>query len=196
MGSNPIIRPPSTVPSSPAARADLAQSRVTGRTPKTHLLAAAAAFAGVLQLVATLELSLSSDAAVVRAAREGPTIYLVAAAVLAGFGVVVAWQSKRPPLIGPAQASIGSGSGAARPSTPARSTTRSAVVPWTNSVNSTTPKVICWSSERSGKSAGSDSAMATATAPRSPAQNITCSHARGTPTASRRDDPGKHRHLA
>ncbi|PCC72524.1 hypothetical protein SAMN02745121_08801 [Nannocystis exedens] len=32
-----------------------------GRTPKTHLLAAAAAFAGVLQLVATLELGACRD---------------------------------------------------------------------------------------------------------------------------------------
>lgn len=69
---------------------------MTGRTPKTHALAAAAAFAGILQLVATLELSLSSDAAVMRAAREGPTIYLLTAAVLAiGAGVVV-WQRHRP----------------------------------------------------------------------------------------------------
>jgi hypothetical protein len=69
---------------------------VTRRTPKTHTLAAAAAFAGVLQLVATLELSLSSDAAVIRAAREGPKIYLVAAASLAASGAVVAWQRHRP----------------------------------------------------------------------------------------------------
>lgn len=34
---------------------------VMGRTPKTHLLAAAAAFAGVLQLVATLELGACRD---------------------------------------------------------------------------------------------------------------------------------------
>ncbi|MDC0719520.1 hypothetical protein [Nannocystis bainbridge] len=72
---------------------------MTGRTPKTHTLAAAAAFAAILQLVATLELSLSSDAAVMRAAREGPTIYLLTAAVLAIGGGVVAWQRHRPPLV-------------------------------------------------------------------------------------------------
>lgn len=72
---------------------------MTRRTPKTHTLAAAAAFAGVLQLVATLELSLSSDAAVMRAAREGPTIYLVTAAVVAAFAGLVAWQRRRPLLV-------------------------------------------------------------------------------------------------
>ena len=63
---------------------------MTRRTPSTHTLAAAAAISGSLQLVATLELSLSSDGAVLRAAREGPTIYLVAAALFAAFAALVA----------------------------------------------------------------------------------------------------------
>ena len=61
-----------------------------------------------------------------------------------------------------------------------RSTTQPDVVPWTSSVNRTTPKVISWSSARCGMSAGSDSAIATATAPRRPAQNRTWSQPRGT----------------
>lgn len=69
---------------------------MTARAVQVQFLAAAAAFAGVLQLLATLELSLASDGAVLRAAREGPTIYLVAAASLAAFGGVVAWQHRRP----------------------------------------------------------------------------------------------------
>lgn len=72
---------------------------MTPRTPKTHALAAAAAFAGILQLVATLELSLSSDSAVMRAAREGPSIYLAAAAAVAVFGGLTAWQRHRPLLV-------------------------------------------------------------------------------------------------
>ena len=61
-----------------------------------------------------------------------------------------------------------------------RSTTHPIVVPWTSSVNRTTPKVISWSSARCGMSAGSDSAIATATAPRRPAQNRTWSQPVGT----------------
>lgn len=72
---------------------------MTGRRQQAHPLAAAAAFAGVLQLVATLELSLASNSAVIRAAREGPTVYVVAAASLAVFGALVAWQRHRPPLV-------------------------------------------------------------------------------------------------
>ena len=60
-----------------------------------------------------------------------------------------------------------------------RSTTQPMVVPWTSSVNRTTPKVISWSSARCGTSAGRDSAIATATAPRRPAQNRTWSHRAG-----------------
>lgn len=69
------------------------------RTPSTHTLAAAAAISGSLQLVATLELSLSSDGAVLRAAREGPTVYLVAAALFAAFAGLAAWQRHRPLLV-------------------------------------------------------------------------------------------------
>lgn len=65
------------------------------RTPQAHTLAAAAALAGTLQLVATLELSMSSEGAVVRAIREGPTIYLGAAAILAAFAALVVWQRRR-----------------------------------------------------------------------------------------------------
>ncbi|HEY8378089.1 MAG TPA: hypothetical protein VIK91_16440, partial [Nannocystis sp.] len=63
---------------------------------QVHVLAAVAAFAGVLQLLATLELSLSSDSVVLRAAREGPTVYLVAAVVLAVFGALALAQRQRP----------------------------------------------------------------------------------------------------
>lgn len=69
------------------------------RTPSTHTLAAAAAISGALQLVATIELSLSSDTAVLRAAREDPWVYLVAAAVFAAFAGLVAWQRRRPWLV-------------------------------------------------------------------------------------------------
>lgn len=65
------------------------------RTLQAHSLAAAAALAGVLQLVATLELSLSSESAIVRAIREGPTIYLGAAGIVAAFAALVVWQRRR-----------------------------------------------------------------------------------------------------
>ena len=61
--------------------------------------------------------------------------------------------------------------------------------PGSSSVNRTTPKVISWSSARCGMSAGSDSAIATATAPRRPAQNRTCNHEPGMRSAS----PGPRR---
>lgn len=69
---------------------------MTRRTPSTHTLAAAAAISGSLQLVATLELCLSSDGAVVRAVREGPTVYLLAAGALALFGALAYSQRDRP----------------------------------------------------------------------------------------------------
>ena len=64
-----------------------------------------------------------------------------------------------------------------------RSTTQPTVVPWTSRVNSTTPKVISWRSSRCGMSAGSDRAMATATAPRRPPQKRTCSQCAGMRSA-------------
>ena len=68
---------------------------------------------------------------------------------------------------------------------PDRSTTRPAVEPWTIRVKRTIPNVIPWMSSRFGRSAGIESARATDTAPRSPAQNRTWSHGRGTASADR-----------
>src|SRR5439155_22225695 len=62
---------------------------------------------------------------------------------------------------------------------PERRTTQVAVVPWTRSVNRTIPNVMPWSRSRFGRSVGRDSASATDTAPRSPAQNRTWSHGSG-----------------
>ena len=96
-----------------------------------------------------------------------------------------------PPALGGSEpVEVGDGSAsAARPVAAIgrdrrRSTTRPIVVPWTSSVNRTTPKVISWSRSRCGMSAGSDSAIATATAPRRPAQNRTWSQPAGTCSAS------------
>ena len=70
-----------------------------------------------------------------------------------------------------------------------RSISRPTVVPWTSSVNRTTPKVISWSRSRCGRSTGSERAIATATAPRRPPRR-----GRGaSPSATRSASPGRAR---
>jgi hypothetical protein len=63
-----------------------------------HVLAAAAAVAGLLQLIASVALGLATPSALVRAAREGPQVYIVVAfLVAAGVWGAVALR-RRPPL--------------------------------------------------------------------------------------------------
>lgn len=64
---------------------------MTRRSPSTHLLAASAAIAGALQLAASIDLALASDAALLRAVREGPAVYLLGATLMAIGAGVLAW---------------------------------------------------------------------------------------------------------
>ena len=99
MGSTPIIRPAYFLP--PISRgSDRSGSFVTDaphspqqgspRPVATPVLAAAAAVAGLLQLIAGVALGLASPEALHRAAREGPRATILVVLALAGCGLL-AW---------------------------------------------------------------------------------------------------------
>ena len=70
--------------------------RSSGRPVAVAALAAAAAIAGLLQLIAGVALGLATPEALHRAAREGPRIYILVILALAAGGLLTWWLRARP----------------------------------------------------------------------------------------------------